>query len=111
MPLLKVGETARARGQVDRGRSASIGGDAWQVLNWPIMLVVPRRSVQPQIRRRSPAGMRRWQHILRLGGEADAPGIAVSRNWFMRVADCLDVGDAVLLKWFCRKFIDAGDPY
>jgi len=55
--------------------------------------------------------MRRWQHILRLGGEADAPGIAVSRNWFMRVADCLDVGDAVLLKWFCRKFIDAGDPY
>ena len=41
----------------------------------------------------------------------DAPRIVVSRNWFMRVADCLDVDDAVLLKWFCRKFIDAGDPY
>lgn len=56
-----------AWGQVDRGRSASIGGDAWQVLNWPSALVVPRRPMQTQIRRRSPVGMRSWQYIFASG--------------------------------------------
>lgn len=93
-------------GQVDRGRSASIGGDAWQVLNWPSALVVPRRSMQTQIRRRSPAGMRSWQHIFASGVRQALPylgiGLCASLTAWMSV---------MLFYWFCRKFIDAGNPY